>query len=333
VTVLVKIQDVQRHFRLGFSAQAPVLRALDGVSLEIEKGESLGLVGESGSGKSTLGRCLVGLQTPTAGRIYFDDIATEMATREQQRSLRRRRQLIFQDPHSALNSRMTVGETLGEHLKVQGFGPPARIRAQVADVLDLCGLSAIHAGRYPHEMSGGQRQRVVIARAISTSPDFIVADEPVSALDVSTRAQIINLIRKLQSTLGLTTLFISHDVAVVAHTCQRIAVMYLGRVVELASREALLANPLHPYTRALLSAVPIPDPAREALRARTILLGDPPDPARMPAGCSFHPRCPLATERCRQEAPLLQWRTGGQFVACHHAPEGAAAGALNAPAG
>jgi len=319
MTALAEIRDLRKEYRLGFSAHAPVLKALDGIDLDIRKGESLGLVGESGSGKSTLGRCLVGLQTQSSGRIRFDGIDSASADRGQRRVLRRRMQLIFQDPYSALNPRMTVGATLGEHLCVQRFGSRAQIRTRIVEVLELCGLSAAHAARYPHEMSGGQRQRVVIARAISTAPDFIVADEPVSALDVSTRAQIINLLRHLQSTLSLTSLFISHDLAVVAHTCQRIAVMYLGRIVELAPRDDLFRTPLHPYTRALLSAVPIPDPVIERGRTRLILKGEPPDPTLMAQGCGFHPRCPQATERCRMEAPAFRRLQPGHSVACHHA--------------
>lgn len=315
MSALVQVRDLCKHYRLGHG----VLRALDGIDLDISSGESLGLVGESGSGKSTFGRCLVGLHPPSGGKIHFDGIDLATADPAARRILRRRMQLIFQDPYSALNPRMTIGGTLGEHLHVQGFGTRAAIRDRVARVLALCGLEQKHADRYPHEMSGGQRQRVVIARAISTGPDFIVADEPVSALDVSTRAQIINLLRRLQAELGLTSLFISHDLAVVAHTCQRIAVMYLGRVVELATREALFRAPLHPYTRALLSAVPVPDPAIEGSRQRIILQGEPPDPTGELVGCGFAPRCTLATDRCRSEPPVLQRHENGHFVACHHA--------------
>ncbi len=321
MTPLVHIEGLQKHFRLGHGVRAPVLRALDGIDLHIARGETLGLVGESGSGKSTLGRCLLGLHTQTAGRIQFDGQDTATLDRAGRRALRRRMQLIFQDPYAALNPRMTVGGTLGEHLHVQGFGDRAAIRDRVSGVLELCGLPAAYAARYPHELSGGQRQRVVIARALSTHPDFVVADEPVSALDVSTRAQIINLLRTLQATLGLTSLFISHDLAVVAHTCRRIAVMYLGRIVELAPREALFRAPLHPYTRALLSAVPIPDPALERARVRIPLAGEPPDPTQAPAGCSFHSRCPLATAICRADVPAFRPMADGHFAACHHAQE------------
>ena len=294
-----------------------MLRALDGVDVAVDAGETLGLVGESGSGKSTLGRTLVGLQTPTQGVVRFAGADTKGAQGEALRALRRRRQFVFQDPSGALNPRMTLGTALVEHLSVQGFSRE-QARARAAEVLVQSGLSAGYARRYPHELSGGQRQRAVIARAISTDPDFLVADEPVSALDVSTRAQIINLLRGLQRARGLSMLFISHDLSVVAHTCRRVAVMYLGRIVETAPREALFAAPLHPYTHALLSAVPVPDPARERGRRRIMLLGEPPDPSAPPPGCRFHPRCARATEICRVEDPVLIERRPGHEAACHH---------------
>lgn len=315
-TALVQVNGLARHYRTGRG----VLRALDGVDLGIDRGETLGLVGESGSGKSTLGRTLVGLQAPTAGTVRFDgtDIATVGG--DALRGLRRRRQLVFQDPSGALNPRMTIGATLTEHLRVQGW-TRATARARVPEVLEQSGLPAAFAERYPHEISGGQRQRAVIARAISTDPDFIVADEPVSALDVSTRAQIINLLRGLQRARGLTMLFISHDLSVVAHTCRQVAVMYLGRIVEVAPREALFAAPRHPYTAALLSAVPVPDPARERQRHRIILPGDTPDPYAPPSGCRFHPRCTLASEICTRVDPPLATQAPAHLSACHHAAE------------
>jgi oligopeptide/dipeptide ABC transporter ATP-binding protein len=311
---LVAAFGVARHYRTARG----LLRALDGVDLAIARGETLGLVGESGSGKSTLGRTLVGLQAPTHGSVRFDGAETEGARGEALRLLRLRRQLVFQDPSGALNPRMTIGATLAEHLRVQGW-TRAAVRARVPEVLEQAGLPVTFEKRYPHEISGGQRQRAVIARAISTDPDFIVADEPVSALDVSTRAQIINLLRGLQRARGLTMLFISHDLSVVAHTCRNVAVMYLGRIVEVAPREVLFAVPRHPYTAALLSAVPVPDPARERARSRILLAGETPDPADPPAGCRFHPRCPLATDICAHADPPMRTVAPGHEAACHHA--------------
>ncbi len=313
-THLAAAERLSRHYRLP---RGRVLHAVDGVDLAIARGETLGLVGESGSGKSTLGRTLVGLQTPTLGRVLFEGEDAANATGPRLQALRRRRQFVFQDPSGALNPRMTLGGSLCEHLSVQGFSR-AEARARAAEVLTQAGLSPAFATRYPHEISGGQRQRAVIARAISTDPDLIVADEPVSALDVSTRAQIINLLRGLQRARGLSMLFISHDLSVVAHTCRRVAVMYLGRIVELGPRERLFAAPLHPYTQALLSAVPVPDPARERGRTRIILPGEPPDPAAPPPGCRFHPRCGRATEVCRAEDPPLVAHRPDHEAACHH---------------
>ena len=312
---LIEADSLSRHYR---TAGGRMLRALDGVSMAIAAGETLGLVGESGSGKSTLGRTLVGLQEPTLGQIRFDGIDTSCARGEALQSLRRRRGFVFQDPSAALNPRMTLGDTLAEHLLAQGFRR-AEIDSRVTLVLTQAGLSAEFARRYPHEVSGGQRQRAVIARAISTDPDFIVADEPVSALDVSTRAQIINLLRSLQRGRGLSMLFISHDLSVVAHTCRRVAVMYLGRIVEVAPRATLFAAPLHPYTQALLSAVPVADPVRERARKRVILAGEPPDPSAPPSGCRFHPRCPRATVICSTEDPALVAHGPAHLAACHHA--------------
>ena len=311
---LVEAVGLARHYRV----EGRVLRALDGVDIAIARGETLGLVGESGSGKSTLGRTLIGLQTPTHGTVRFDGQDTATVTGPALRQLRRRRQLVFQDPSGALNPRMTIGATLTEHLRVQGWDRAAA-RARVPDVLQQAGLVPGYAARYPHEISGGQRQRAVIARAISTDPDFLVADEPVSALDVSTRAQIINLLRQLQRARGLGMLFISHDLSVVAHACRNVAVMYLGRIVELAPREALFAAPLHPYSAALLSAVPLPDPVRERARSRIILPGETPDPSAPPPGCRFHPRCPLATDVCARVDPPMRELSPGHAAACHHA--------------
>jgi oligopeptide/dipeptide ABC transporter ATP-binding protein len=293
------------------------VRALDGVDLSVGRGSTLGLVGESGSGKSTLGRILVGLQQPTQGRIRFEDQDVLNATGAQLTRLRRQRQMVFQDPSTALNPRMTVGGTIVEHLRVQGWSRSAA-RDRAGEVLEQAGLSRLYLPSYPHEISGGQRQRAVIARAISTDPAFVVADEPVSALDVSTRAQIMNLLRDLQAQRGLTMLFISHDLSVVAHMCRHVAVMYLGRIVERAPREVLFRAPRHPYSKALLSAIPLPDPIRERTRERIVLKGEAPDPAAIPSGCRFHTRCPRARERCQSLDPPVTWSGPDHSFACHY---------------
>ena len=294
-----------------------LLRAVDGVDLTIGRGATLGLVGESGSGKSTLGRTLVGLQNPSAGEVRFEGEPVAGAGRAKLVRLRRQRQIVFQDPSGALNPRMTLGDTIVEHLRVQGFSRAAA-RERAGEVLTLAGLSRAFSGRYPHEVSGGQRQRAVIARAISTDPAFIVADEPVSALDVSTRAQIMNLMRELQRRSGLTMLFISHDLSIVAHMCREVAVMYLGQVVERAPRDSLFRTPLHPYTAALLSAIPAPDPVLERTRTRIVLKGETPDPSAIPTGCRFHTRCLRATEVCTKVTPETRALLPGHTVACHH---------------
>jgi oligopeptide/dipeptide ABC transporter ATP-binding protein len=311
---LIEAVGVSRHYHLSGGR---MLRALDGIDLGVGRGATLGLVGESGSGKSTLGRTLVGLQTPTLGTIRFEGKDTGAPDAVALKRLRQQRQIIFQDPSGALNPRMTIGDTIVEHLRVQGW---SRIdaRRQASVVIEQAGLPVAFLTRYPHEISGGQRQRAVIARAISTDPAFIVADEPVSALDVSTRAQIMNLLRELQAERGLTMLFISHDLSVVAHMCRDVAVMYLGRIVELAPRSALFRAPRHPYTAALLSAIPLPDPVRERNRVRTRLQGETPDPSAVPSGCRFHPRCPRATELCRTADPEIRPIEPGHQVACHH---------------
>ena len=293
------------------------IKAVDGVSFAIGKGETLGLVGESGCGKSTLARCVLKLMAPTAGTIRFDGADLERLDRRATQDFRRRVQAIFQDPYSSLNPRMKVREIVGEPLYVHRTHPSSAAReARVSEILGLCGLSRRLADRYPHEMSGGQRQRVGIARALALNPEFVVCDEPVSALDVSIQAQIINLLEALQRSLGLTYLFIAHDLAVVRHISDRIVVMYLGRVMEIADRDSLYSEPLHPYTQALLNAVPIPDPGLERERARPVLGGEVPSPLNPPQGCVFHTRCPLATAECRQGVPALREIKPMHFAAC-----------------
>jgi oligopeptide/dipeptide ABC transporter ATP-binding protein len=311
---LVEAIGLVRHYKLP---EKRLLRAVDGVDLAIGRAATLGLVGESGSGKSTLGRTLVGLQNPSAGEVRFEGETVAGASGAKLVRLRRQRQIVFQDPSGALNPRMTLGDTIVEHLRVQGW-TRAEARERATEVLILAGLSEAFSGRYPHEVSGGQRQRAVIARAISTDPAFIVADEPVSALDVSTRAQIMNLLRELQRRSGLTMLFISHDLSIVAHMCREVAVMYLGQVVECAPRDSLFRTPLHPYTAALLSAIPFPDPVVERTRSRIVLKGETPDPSAIPSGCRFHTRCLRATEVCAKLAPETRALLPGHTVACHH---------------
>jgi oligopeptide transport system ATP-binding protein len=318
---LLEVQGLVKHFAVGggmLGRDAGTVRAVDGVSFAIGRGETLGLVGESGCGKTTTGRCVLRLEEPTSGRIVFEGTDLAGLGTDGLRTVRRRMQVIFQDPYSSLNPRMTVGDILAEPLKVHGIVPEPRARAaRVRELLTQVGLLPQHARRYPHQLSGGQRQRVGIARALAMEPSLIVCDEPVSALDVSIQAQIINLLEDLQDRLGLTYLFIAHDLSVVRHISDRVAVMYLGRIVELAERGALYEAPQHPYTRALLSAVPIPDPALEAKRERTVLRGEVPSPLNPPSGCVFHPRCPIAVERCSAEVPPLREIRPGHWAACH----------------
>jgi len=319
--VLLEVRDLVKHFHVGagFLGRAVgVVRAIDGVSFEIRRGETLGLVGESGCGKTTTGRCILQLERPTSGRIVFEGGDLGALSDDELRKVRRHMAVIFQDPYSSLNPRMSVGEILEEPLKVHGIVPDRVARAaRVRELLEQVGLLPQHARRYPHQLSGGQRQRVGIARALAVEPSLIICDEPVSALDVSIQAQIINLLEELQARLGLTYLFIAHDLSVVRHISDRVAVMYLGKVVELADRQALYEDPLHPYTRALLSAVPIPDPQLEARRERTVLRGEVPSPLKPPSGCVFHPRCPIAIDRCAAEIPPLREIKPGHWAACH----------------
>ena len=318
--VLLEVRDLVKHFTVGgglFGGRAGTVRAVDGVSFTLRRGETLGLVGESGCGKTTTGRCILQLERPTSGQVMFEGRELGTLSDADLRSMRRRMQVIFQDPYASLNPRMTVGQILAEPLAVHGVVPDRqRRRERVHDLLSRVGLLPQHADRYPHQLSGGQRQRVGIARALAVEPSLIVCDEPVSALDVSIQAQIINLLEDLQSELGLTYLFIAHDLAVVRHISDRVAVMYLGKMVEIADRRELYDSPLHPYTKALLAAVPIPDPALEAQRVHSVLVGEVPSPLNPPSGCVFHPRCPIAIDRCRGEVPPLREVMPGHWAAC-----------------
>jgi oligopeptide/dipeptide ABC transporter ATP-binding protein len=317
---LLEVRDLTKHFpiRRGLlSRTVGHVRAVDGVSFSLTEGEVLGLVGESGCGKTTTGRCILRLIEPTSGSVRFAGREVTTLGKRELRSLRREMQIVFQDPYSSLNPRLTVGSMIGEALAIHGLARGQAARDRVAELLRLVGLHPDHARRYPHEFSGGQRQRIGVARALAVKPRLIVADEPVSALDVSIQAQIINLLRDLQRQMRLTYLFVAHDLSVVEHISDRVAVMYLGRIVELAGSETLYREPSHPYTVSLLSAIPTPDPGGK--KDRIVLKGDVPSPANPPSGCRFHPRCYMAQEICSREEPLLREVRPGHWAACHFA--------------
>jgi oligopeptide transport system ATP-binding protein len=299
-----------------FQRRVGAVKAVDGVTFDILKGETLGLVGESGCGKSTTGRAILQLYRPTAGEVIFEGESLTELKGEQLRRMRRKMQMIFQDPYASLNPRMTVGDIIGEPLVVHNISKGKERRERVQDLLRVVGLNPYFVNRYPHEFSGGQRQRIGVARALAVNPDFIICDEPISALDVSIQAQIINLLEDLQAEFNLTYLFIAHDLSVVRHISDRIAVMYLGKIVELTDRAVLYENPLHPYTQALLSAVPIPDPLVEEQRQRVILEGDVPSPVHPPVGCNFSTRCPQVMDICKEQEPEFLDAGGGHWVAC-----------------
>ena len=322
--VLLEVNDLKKHFPIYkgvFRKQVGAVKAVDGITFYIYRGETLGLVGESGCGKSTAGRVILQLHKATAGSIIFDGEELTDKKGEPLRKLRPRMQMIFQDPHASLNPRMTVGSIVAEPLVEHQAAKGSALTEQVNELLLKVGLNPSHANRYPHEFSGGQRQRIGIARALALNPDFIVCDEPIAALDVSIQAQVVNLLKELQNELGLTYLFISHDLSMVRHIADRVAVMYLGKIMELTDSNRLYKKPYHPYTRALLSAVPIPDPEVEEQRERVILEGDVPSPANPPAGCPFNSRCPVAKEQCFVDVPAFREIDTEHWVACHFAEE------------
>ncbi|HNQ93092.1 MAG TPA: dipeptide ABC transporter ATP-binding protein [Anaerolineales bacterium] len=320
--VLIRVDNLVKHFPIMrglFQKQVGAVRAVDGVSFEVKRGETLGLVGESGCGKSTTGRAVLQLYRPTSGSVHFDGADLTKIKGEELRAMRRKMQMIFQDPYASLNPRMTVGEIVREPLIVHNVAIESEANERVKQLLELVKLNPSFSTRYPHEFSGGQRQRIGIARALALQPSFIVCDEPISALDVSIQAQVVNLLEELQKEFNLTYLFIAHDLSMVRHISDRVAVMYLGVIVELATRDELYSHPLHPYSQALLSAVPIPDPVAETARQRIILTGDPPSPANPPSGCRFRTRCPIAEAKCAESRPDFREIKPGHFVACFFA--------------
>lgn len=311
---LVEVKNLKKHFRIE---RKNYLKAADDVSFEIYQGETFGLVGESGCGKSTTGRTIIGLYEPTAGEVLFDGVNVHKASGKERRQITSKMQMIFQDPYASLNPRMSVAEIVAEGLHLNGLYPGKQRLERVYELLEMVGLQQEHANRFPHEFSGGQRQRIGIARALAVNPEFVIADEPISALDVSVQAQVVNLLKKLQKEQNLTYLFIAHDLAMVKHISDRIGVMYLGNLVELTTSEHLYKEPKHPYTQALLSAIPVPDPDVEQSRERIILEGDVPSPINPPSGCVFRTRCPVAKAVCAEEKPSWQEVSPQHFVACH----------------
>ncbi len=318
---MVRVENLVKHFPISqgvlFQRQVGAVKAVDNISFDIKEGETLGLVGESGCGKSTTGRTILQLHEPTDGKVYFENKDLTTMGESNLRKLRRDMQIIFQDPYASLNPRMTIGDIIREPLDIHKIGTPKERLERVQELLNLVRLNPFFIKRYPHEFSGGQRQRIGVARALALNPRFIVCDEPISALDVSVQAQVVNLLEELQEKFDLTYLFIAHDLSMVRHISNRIAVMYLGKLVELADKDELFYNKMHPYSIALLSAVPIPDPIKERQRKRIILEGDVPSPANPPSGCHFHTRCPIAQERCKIEDPPFEEKEPGHWVACH----------------
>ncbi len=319
---LLDVHNLKMYFPvtrgLVFQRVVGHVRAVDDISFQIQRGQTLGLVGESGSGKTTIARTLVRLYQPTEGSMFFSGQDLSTLQGEPLRNVRRRIQMIFQDPYASLNPRFTIGSLIAEPMRIYGTGSKQEIQERVLDLLRVVGLRPEYSDRYPHEFSGGQRQRIAVARALSINPELVIADEPVSALDVSVRAQVLNLLQQLQRQFSLTYLFVSHDLSVVRHVADRIAVMYLGKIVELSDRDELYANPQHPYTRSLLSAVPIPDPQVEKHRKRIILTGDLPSPLKIPSGCRFHTRCPIAQPICHEQEPAFERKQGREhYAACH----------------
>lgn len=319
--VLVRVRDLKKHFPITagivIQREEGAVRAVDGISFDVYRGETLGLVGESGCGKTTAGRTILQLYRPTAGEVVFDGADLTTMKKNDLRQMRRRMQMIFQDPYASLNPRMTISRIISEPLRTHGLAAGEGRVERVQELMRVVRLNPGFINRYPHEFSGGQRQRIGIARALASDPEFIVCDEPIAALDVSIQAQVVNLLEDLQAELGLTYLFIAHDLSMVRHICSRVAVMYLGKIAELGVKDEVYDHPLHPYTKALLSAVPVPDPDAERQRRREVLEGDLPSPSNPPPGCYFNTRCPIAEDICRQAAP--EWRDAGagHFVACH----------------